>query len=72
MSLCVVCVFDQPNTRAVVTLFTLTKALEFGDTVLLALRKRPITFLHAYHHLTVVSTHNIHTQAGCVSQWCNV
>ncbi|CEM23299.1 unnamed protein product [Vitrella brassicaformis CCMP3155] len=43
----------MPNTRAVVTLFTLTKALEFGDTVLLALRKRPITFLHAYHHLTV-------------------
>eukprot|EP00921_Rhytidocystis_pertsovi_P001158 GHVQ01001976.1.p1 GENE.GHVQ01001976.1~~GHVQ01001976.1.p1 ORF type:complete len:651 (+),score=61.50 GHVQ01001976.1:614-2566(+) len=43
----------QPRTRMVVAVFCLTKVIEFGDTVILALKKRPILFLHVYHHLTV-------------------
>ena len=34
--------------------FVLSKILEFGDTVFLILRKRPIMFLHWYHHITVL------------------
>eukprot|EP00920_Eleutheroschizon_duboscqi_P008069 GHVT01018808.1.p1 GENE.GHVT01018808.1~~GHVT01018808.1.p1 ORF type:complete len:741 (-),score=91.40 GHVT01018808.1:1322-3544(-) len=42
-----------PRTRAAITGFALSKILEFGDTALLILRKRPVCFLHVYHHITV-------------------
>lgn len=35
-------------------LFIASKLWEFGDTVLLVLRRRPVTFLHWYHHCTVL------------------
>ncbi|KAI6175122.1 hypothetical protein M3Y99_01993900 [Aphelenchoides fujianensis] len=35
-------------------LFCLSKVWELGDTVLLALRGRPVIFLHAFHHSVVM------------------
>lgn len=34
-----------------VILFIYSKLVEFGDTVFILLRKRPLIFLHYYHHL---------------------
>ena len=35
-------------------LFTLSKVFEFGDTIFIVLRKTPLSFLHWYHHVTVL------------------
>ena len=56
-----VCQCGHPN-RVVAfwaLLFLISKVVEMGDTLFLALRKRPIIFLHYYHHMAVLvcSTH---------------
>eukprot|EP00386_Alphamonas_edax_P005987 GDKI01019525.1.p2 GENE.GDKI01019525.1~~GDKI01019525.1.p2 ORF type:complete len:148 (+),score=36.30 GDKI01019525.1:1-444(+) len=43
----------MPVVRAVNTLFCVSKIFEFGDTMLLVLKKKPVIFLHLYHHFTV-------------------
>lgn len=35
-------------------LFVVSKVMELGDTVFLVLRKRPVIFLHWYHHTSVL------------------
>lgn len=44
--------------------FAISKIVEFGDTVFLILRKRPVIFLHWYHHITVL----LFTWHACAQQ----
>ncbi|KAK6748475.1 hypothetical protein RB195_001225 [Necator americanus] len=36
-------------------LFVMTKVLELGDTILIVLRKKPLIFLHWYHHVLTLN-----------------
>lgn len=56
----------HPTVRMVIAIFTLTKAVEFGDTILLFLKRRPIPFIHTYHHCTV-TLYCLHAQYTNVS-----
>lgn len=54
------------SVRSVISIFTLTKAVEYVDTFLLILKKKPLSFLHLYHHFTV-TLYCWHAQAVNVS-----
>ncbi|KAH7697841.1 fatty acid elongation protein 3, partial [Aphelenchoides avenae] len=55
--------------------FAMSKLLEFGDTAFIVLRKRPLIFLHWYHHVTVLvytwHAYKDHTASGRWFMWMN-
>jgi elongation of very long chain fatty acids protein 6 len=66
-SVCV-CSYHRGPTAFWVDAFAFSKALELTDTAFLVLRKRPVIFLHWYHHITVLvytwHAFKDHTAAG--------
>jgi hypothetical protein len=46
--------YFEGNNGYWVFLFTISKIAELGDSIFLVLRKRPLIFLHWYHHATVL------------------
>ena len=53
-SICEIDFYDSERTALWAFLFAFSKIIELGDTSFLVLRKRPIIFLHVYHHVTVM------------------
>jgi len=55
--------------------FAMSKIWEFGDTAFIVLRKRPLIFLHWYHHITVLvytwHAYKDHTASGRWFIWMN-
>lgn len=51
--LCDLSVFAHPSMRFIL-LFNFSKALEWVDTLFLVLRKKPLGFLHLFHHVTTM------------------
>jgi len=45
---------SSPLMTLFVLLFVISKVVEFGDTLFIVLRKTPLSFLHWYHHITVL------------------
>uniref|UniRef100_A0AAF5DJY9 Elongation of very long chain fatty acids protein n=2 Tax=Strongyloides stercoralis TaxID=6248 RepID=A0AAF5DJY9_STRER len=56
-------------------LFAMSKVAEFGDTAFIILRKKPLIFLHWYHHITVLvytwHAYKDHTASGRWFIWMN-
>uniref|UniRef100_A0AC35U5Q2 Elongation of very long chain fatty acids protein n=1 Tax=Rhabditophanes sp. KR3021 TaxID=114890 RepID=A0AC35U5Q2_9BILA len=56
-------------------MFAMSKVAEFGDTAFIVLRKRPLIFLHWYHHITVLAytwhAYKDHTASGRWFIWMN-
>ncbi|XP_053212965.1 elongation of very long chain fatty acids protein 6-like [Panonychus citri] len=52
-------------------LWTWSKLAEFGDTAFLVLRKKPLTFLHVYHHSLTAFVAFYFWHAGLpINRWC--
>ena len=52
-AVCLVKPFPTETLTFWMSMFIVSKFVEFGDTIFLVLRKAPLTFLHVYHHVTV-------------------
>ncbi|NWU74565.1 ELOV6 protein, partial [Onychorhynchus coronatus] len=51
-SVCSQSVYIHPVSKLWICLFALSKLVELGDTVFIVLRKKKLSFVHWYHHLT--------------------
>ena len=69
-SVCLIKPFSTETVNFWMSLFVISKFVEFGDTIFLVLRKAPLTFLHVYHHVTVAlySWHGA-TSRSSVGHW---
>jgi len=50
-------------------LFMLSKIYEFIDTIIILLKKRPLIFLHVYHHCITLLLTFVMLEQGVVVQW---
>lgn len=50
-------------------IFYLSKFYELLDTVIMVLKKRPLNFLHVYHHSVVLPLFYVYMRTGMVLQW---
>ncbi|KFP29385.1 Elongation of very long chain fatty acids protein 6, partial [Colius striatus] len=49
-TMCSQSIYIHPLTKLWIFLFVVTKLVELGDTMFIVLRKKPLIFLHWYHH----------------------
>lgn len=52
-SVCDANCFNKPVAKWIFW-FNISKIFEFGDTIFIVLRKKPLIFLHYYHHITTM------------------
>lgn len=50
-------------------IFYVSKFYELGDTVVMVLKKRPLNFLHVYHHCIVLPLFYVYMSTNMVLQW---
>lgn len=49
--------------------FYASKFYELGDTLIMVLKKRPLNFLHVYHHCIVIPLFYVYMSTSMVLQW---